>query len=117
MGDDDGHRRWLQLVRCAGFRYEEVLETPIALPNTGLIRLRLQWERDQLTFAYRTEASPGWLPAGGPQAAHILSDDFVRDGSDRYRPAFAGAMVGVACQDLTGLGWSADIRRLVYRGR
>ena len=32
--------------------------------------------------------------------ASILSDDYIREGSERYRPAFTGCFVGLCCQDL-----------------
>jgi xylan 1,4-beta-xylosidase len=37
----------------------------------------------------------------------ILSDDYVQDANNRYRPAFTGAFVGICCQDLSGHGATA----------
>ena len=46
----------------------------------------------------------------------ILSDDYVRDGSERYRPAFTGCFVGFNCIDLRGDGTYADILEARYQG-
>ena len=43
-----------------------------------------------------------WIKAGPLLDAGILSDDYVREGGTRYRPAFTGAFVGMCCQDLAG---------------
>ena len=44
----------------------------------------------------------------------ILSDDYVQNGSNRYRPAFTGAFVGICCQDLTGNNAAADFNWVEY---
>ncbi len=46
--------------------------------------------------------------------ASILSDDNVRDNSDRYRPAFTGAFVGICCQDLATNNHHADFDWFEY---
>ncbi|WP_228530218.1 glycoside hydrolase family 43 protein [Tamlana sp. I1] len=47
--------------------------------------------------------------------ASILSDDHVRDGSDRYRPAFTGSFVGMCCQDLAQNKNYADFEWFEYK--
>lgn len=49
-----------------------------------------------------------WQKIGGVLDGSILSDDYVTDATNRYRPAFTGAFVGLCCQDLTGQRLHAD---------
>ena len=57
---------------------------------------------------------PKWTPIGNPFDGSILSDDYVRDENNRYRPAFTGAFVGMCCQDLTGQQLHADFKVFIY---
>lgn len=45
----------------------------------------------------------------------ILSDDYVRDESERYRPAFTGCLVGLCCQDLATNAVHADFDWFEYK--
>ena len=45
----------------------------------------------------------------------ILSDDNVRDGSERYRPAFTGSFIGMCCQDLKTNNIHADFDWFEYK--
>jgi xylan 1,4-beta-xylosidase len=71
------------------------------LPNDGFVYLKAALNGADLQFYYALKENE-WIKAGGVLNAGILSDDYVRDGGDRYRPAFTGAFVGVCCQDLSG---------------
>ncbi|MEM8899668.1 MAG: glycoside hydrolase family 43 protein [Bacteroidota bacterium] len=111
-GDESGNSRWLQLIICDNFQVSEPI-APVELPNRGKISLGLRWELAEITFSHSVGKGerrdlPGTYDGG------ILSDDHVRDGSERYRPAFTGAFVGIACQDLSGTRVSADFTSLAY---
>jgi xylan 1,4-beta-xylosidase len=56
-----------------------------------------------------------WIKAGSKLNAGILSDDYVREGGTRYRPAFTGAFVGLCCQDLTGSNYPAYFDWFKYK--
>ena len=93
-------KRVLNLLKNDNFAYAELLDPPIELPE-GKIYLRVNWNRDTLRFSYKVGEAK-WTEIPMEYDGSILSDDYVRDGSDRYRPAFTGAFVGFCCQDLTG---------------
>ena len=111
-GDESGNR-YLKLYCQDNFEYSELLESPISLPE-GPIDLQVIWNREKLIFSYRLDGGK-WQEIPGSFDASILSDDYVRDGSDRYRPAFTGAFVGFCCQDLTGQGAKAHFEWAEYR--
>ena len=112
MGDEDGQSRYLSLTRCDNYAYTELIQDPILIGN-GRIKLKLQWEETRISFAYSI-GQEDWISIPGVYDGSILSDDYVRDGSTRYRPAFTGTFVGFACQDLSGQGKSAKVRQLLY---
>ncbi|MEM6632468.1 MAG: glycoside hydrolase family 43 protein [Bacteroidota bacterium] len=96
----EGEGKVLRLSKTDNFAYSELLDPAIDLP-TGKIHLRVIWDRDKLRFSYKVEEA-NWIEISKAYDGSILSDDYVRDGSDRYRPAFTGAFLGICCQDLTG---------------
>ena len=77
------------------------------------IYLKVDFNREKIQFYYTTTKND-WLPIGKILDGSILSDDYVRDGSARYRPAFTGAFVGLCCQDLTGQRHFADFDWFEY---
>jgi xylan 1,4-beta-xylosidase len=98
--NDDG-QRCLQIITHDHFEHIEAYEQPLLLTNTGLIFLKAVLNGADLQFYYAIKEDE-WIKAGAVLNAGILSDDYVRDGGDRYRPAFTGAFVGICCQDLSG---------------
>ena len=69
-----------------------------------------------LTDAYHYAIEDGnWHKLGPVLDGSILSDDYVRDEHNRYRPAFTGAFVGMVCQDLTGNLKHADFDWFEYK--
>ena len=56
-----------------------------------------------------------FIPYNSVIDATFLSDDHVRDGDARYRPAFTGTFVGICCQDLTGNNIAADFHYFNYK--
>ena len=71
-------------------------------------------QKARLQFYFTMDPSRDWRKVGPVIDASILSDDYVRDGSDRYRPAFTGAFVGLCCQDLTGNAMPCDFKFFTY---
>jgi xylan 1,4-beta-xylosidase len=76
------------------------------------VHLRVEVDFERLYFAYRIEGRE-WRRLPGPLDASILSDEAAGPGT----PNFTGAFVGVACQDLAGIGRQADFDYFVYRDR
>ena len=91
----------------------EVLEQPIDVSLHKRVYLKATINRADLQFYYAI-APNDWQAIGVIQDASILSDDYVQTGSNRYRPAFTGAFVGICCQDLTGNGHYADFDWFEY---
>ena len=97
---NQGHR-CLQIITFNQYKHTEVLVDPIILPNTGSVFLKAILNVAELQFYFALKENQ-WEKVGQVLDASILSDDYVRDGDNRYRPAFTGAFVGMCCQDLTG---------------
>jgi xylan 1,4-beta-xylosidase len=105
--------RILQVLVCDKYQTEEMLEAPIVLPGDGALQLKAAWDGAAVQFYYATKEE-NWQPAGPQLDGSILSDDYVQDADQRYRPAFTGAFVGVCCQDLSGRGGTATFRDWRY---
>lgn len=113
LGHEDSTSKFLQIWRCDNFEMTEVLDAPVDVSAHKRVYLKATIDRADLQFYYATSPSK-WLPIGTIQDASILSDDYVQTGSNRYRPAFTGAFVGICCQDLTGNGHYADFDWFEY---
>ncbi len=113
-GHEDGKSKFLQILACDNYEIKEVLKKPIDLSNKKNVYLKADFNQAQLQFYYGTK-DKHWIKVGKKQDGSILSDDYVRDGSERYRPAFTGAFVGICCQDLTGLKKHADFKWFDYQ--
>jgi xylan 1,4-beta-xylosidase len=98
--NDDG-QRCLQIITHDHFDHIEVYEEPMLLIDEGFIYLKAALNGADLQFYYAIKENE-WIKAGTVLNAGILSDDYVREGGSRYRPAFTGAFVGLCCQDLSG---------------
>ncbi len=84
---------------------------PVKVPS-GPIELRVEVDHERLLFAYRIgQGAWQWLPQ--QLDASILSDEAAAPGT----PNFTGAFVGLACQDTSGAGHSADFDWFEYRER
>ena len=113
FGAANGESKYLQLISCDNFDMQDVLENPIDLGQIEKVYLKLKFNKADLQFYYGIEEN-NWIKAGDTQDGSILSDDYVRDGSNRYRPAFTGSFVGLCCQDLTGNKLPADFEWFQY---
>jgi len=113
LGDEDSQSKFLQIWRCDNFEMTEILEEPINVSLHKRLYLKAVIDHADLQFYYAVKSNE-WQAIGTTQDASILSDDYVRDGSSRYRPAFTGMFVGICCQDLTGHGHPADFDWFEY---
>ncbi|MFK7920479.1 MAG: glycoside hydrolase family 43 protein [Bacteroidia bacterium] len=104
---------YLNVIRCDNYETDEILEAAVDLGQPERVYLRLVWQRSELSFWYSLDEER-WNQIGPVVDASILSDDYVRDGSERYRPAFTGSFVGLACQDLSGMQQYADFAWVEY---
>lgn len=78
----------------------------------GPIELAVEVEGVTLRFYWRADGGE-WQAAGEPLDASILSDEATLPGL----PNFTGTFVGMACQDMSGLGTPADFAWFRYAGR
>ena len=113
MGHEDERSKFLQILYCDNFEMKEVLENPIEISGEQRIYLKAHFNQADLQFYYGLKANQ-WQAIGGVLDGSILSDDYVRDGSTRYRPAFTGAFIGICCQDLSGNKQYADFDWFEY---
>ncbi len=107
-------QRVLTLQSCPGDWPESRLEFPIgegvALPD-GPVSLGLDVAGAVQQFRYKTDGD--WLPIGPKLDAGVLSDE----GGRGEHASFTGNFVGMACQDVSGRGQTADFAYFSYEGR
>ena len=88
----------LQVMSSDNFIMTEQKEV-VSLSGNQKVVLKAVLEGENLQFYY-SEDGVYFDSIGQLLDASILSDDYVREGSERYRPAFTGCFVGMCCQDL-----------------
>jgi xylan 1,4-beta-xylosidase len=81
------------------------------LPD-GPIELKAELIMAELRFHWRAASDDAWQDGSDLLDASILSDEASLPGL----PNFTGAFVGVACQDVAGLGTPADFAFFRYEG-
>ncbi len=106
-------QKYLQITACDNFVTTDILENPIEITGQKQVLLKLTIQREKLQFFYAFHEAD-WKPIGQTLDSSILSDDYVREGSQQYRPAFTGAFVGLCCQDLAGTKKEADFAWFNY---
>ena len=94
----DGSRKVLRVISSNNFEMHSHEES-VDITGYEHIILHATMQREALQFSYSLDGKT-YIPMGPVLDASILSDDHVRDGSERYRPAFTGCFVGLCCQDL-----------------
>jgi xylan 1,4-beta-xylosidase len=104
----------LQVLVCDKYQTREMLTVPIILPSRETVRLKVEWQGADVQF-FHGDTEGNWHEAGPCLDGSILSDDYVQDAANRYRPAFTGAFVGVCCQDLSGHGGLATFSDWEYQ--
>ena len=90
----------------------DTFTAPIAIPAGSPIELRAEVDEERLLFAYRLEGG-GWQWLPQVFDASALADEATAPG----QPNFTGAFVGMACQDMSGVGRHADFDYFEYRER
>lgn len=110
---DKTGKKFLQITACDNFNTRDVLVQPIELTGEQQVQLKVRFYRNNITFYYARQAE-AWEAIGTVLDGRILSDDYVREGSSRYRPAFTGAFIGICCQDLAGTRKAADFLWFEY---
>jgi len=113
MGDE-ADRKLLQIIVCDKYEMTEILDEPIDVTGAKRVYLKGVFDHADIQFYYAIQEN-NWQNVGGVLDGSILSDDYVRDEENRYRPAFTGVFVGLCCQDLTGQGLQADFDWWEYR--
>ena len=113
ISTDDKGKRVLQILSCDNNKINKSPSVPIALSETNDIVLRSEWHAQTIQCYYQ-DGSNEWKEAGHPLDGSILSDDYVFEGTDHYRPALTGAFVGMCCQDLSGERLYADFKVFIY---
>ncbi len=110
--DEQTGRKELAVVSCDNFRVRRQQQV-IDVTGQETVVLKGVLDRAHLQFYYSLDGHT-FEPIGEMLDASILSDDYVRDGSDRYRPAFTGCFVGMCCQDLAYHAKPADFAWFEY---
>lgn len=112
--NDDGSQKLLNVLSCDQFNITEPLEEMVDLTGQKRIFLKADFKGTDLQFSYAVKEGD-WIKIGPALDASILSDDYVQFMDNRYRPAFTGAFVGMACQDLSGGSKHADFDWFEYK--
>lgn len=107
------NERMLSIISSDNFQKIEDPDKAM-IPKKIPVVLKAIVNRDKLQFSYSIDANK-FQNLGKVLDMSILSDDHVRDGSDRYRPAFTGTFVGMCCQDLKGNKRHADFDWFTYK--
>lgn len=109
---ENGQRELRVWSRLADRQPADAWSEAVAVPDTGAVELRAEVDFERLYFAYRL---PGEAWVWWPECFDYsgLSDEVKRPGE----PAFTGAFVGMACQDLEGAATAADFDYFEYRPR
>lgn len=105
-----------QRVVCIRICDKGEITTPmncIPVNESGGIELKVHFHRDEVQFSKR-ETGQAWSEIGPPLDGSILSDDYVRNETVKYTPAFTGSFIGICCQDLTGAKHYADFDWFEY---
>ena len=116
-GDDfggDPQRKFINVMTNDKYRLAEPLAQPIEITGAERIYMKVDFDGADLSFFYKLDDGE-WQPISGVLDGSILSDDYVGDLEVRYRANFTGAFIGMACQDLSGQGGSADFDYFEYQ--
>lgn len=79
--------------------YEAISPVPIDIEKP--VYLKVEFNKAEIQYYYAVEKET-WIKLGPVLDGSILSDDYVQESEQGYRPCFTGAFVGMACQDLSG---------------
>lgn len=110
----EGSKPVINMITCDKYNFREPLATLVPLEKDQPIYLKVDLNREAIRFYYATNPDQ-WTAIGPVLDGSILSDDYVRDEENRYRPAFTGTFIGICCQDLSGKKLHADFDWFEYR--
>lgn len=107
---DDVHGRHIRVMSSLPDQPSaDAFTEPLPLGFDGPLELRADIRLDVLRFGFRAPGAEWtWLPQSFD--ASILSDEATGPGL----PNFTGAFVGMACQDMSGMGHPADFAWFSY---
>ncbi len=103
----------LSITSSNNFTQKEQEERVVVTGKKRIV-LKATIQREIVQFSYSYEDTD-FKNIGKILDMSILSDDYVRDGSKRYRPAFTGCFVGLCCQDLMSNKHYADFDWFSYK--
>ena len=106
-GDDQTGQRILRMGIMDNGVYREAGHFLTKLPENGAIDLAVEIKQLQAFFSYRLSGQTEWISMPNALPAELLADEY-----GPYK--FTGAMVGMACQDLSGQGHPATFTRFAY---
>ena len=109
-----GKTKSLNIIVCDKYNTSEPLSEPVELPKTERVCLKGEFIKENVQFSYSIDEGTTWKDIGPVLNGSILSDDYVRDENNRYRPAFTGSFAGICCQDLSGMNNHADFDWFEY---
>ncbi|MEO1033134.1 MAG: glycoside hydrolase family 43 protein [Bacteroidota bacterium] len=109
---NDLGEKCLSILSCDNYKQMESKEQ-IIVPRSSTIYLRAETNCGRLQFSFSLN-NDNFQNVGEALDLSILSDDYVTNGSDRYRPAFTGCFVGLCCQDLSNNALHADFDWFEY---
>ncbi len=110
----EGTKKLLKVISSDHFEMTEQAQE-IDITGQSTIVLKGILDRDQLQFYYSLDQEVSFQKIGELLDASILSDDYVREQDERYRPAFTGMFVGMCCQDLAYNRKHADFDWFEYK--
>ncbi|MBA7533574.1 Beta-xylosidase [subsurface metagenome] len=113
--NNHGSSKHINIISCDKFITTEPLSLPVEIETTSRIYLKAELSKADLQFSYSLEIENQWKNIGPVLDGSILSDDYVKDENNRYRPAFTGAFAGLCCQDLSGQNVYADFDWFRYK--
>jgi xylan 1,4-beta-xylosidase len=88
----------------------DAFTAPIAIATGRPVQLRVEVDRERLRFAWRLKGEAHWNWIAQQFDASVLSDEAALPGTAN----FTGTFVGMACQDMSGTGMSADFDFFEY---
>jgi len=114
---EEGIGRYIGVMSCEAALSQDVVfpmgKDAIPIPGNGPIRLSADISYSKLQFGFSTDNGENWATAGP-----VLSMTYLTDEAGKGEGAnFTGTFVGMACQDIAGLGRSADFSYFLYQER
>lgn len=108
---DERMGRVISLIRCDLSKGTSLIGAGIPIPAEGTVWMRLNTNGETAQFSYSLDGET-YQPVGDALDATILSDDYF---NKTGHIMFTGAFIGIACQDLSGMGCYADFDYLNYQ--